>query len=214
MPAPRWRRECKEYTTTRLCDTSPHARHQPARADVGRAQSKVPRRCRPSIHRDAEPRCTRRARDALHVGVHDVPDLRAGASRVRRRSLRSRHRLLGQRRRLRRRDPQLASRTARCRASRRLDRQAAFPRPCGRRSRLQRRNRADAHHRGHRRRQGPGPRQHSQAQGRRQDGASAQDRESRRTRCTTAISRRERKSGCTRKRRSGATVLGCCSFRS
>ena len=54
---------------------------------------------RPSVHRDAQPRCARRARHALHVGVHDVPDLRAGARGVRRRPLRARDRLLGQRRR-------------------------------------------------------------------------------------------------------------------
>ena len=193
---------------------SPHDAHQPARAHVRRAQSEISRGRRPSVHRHAQPRCACRARHALHVSVHDLPDLRAGAGGIRRRPLRARHRLLGQRRRLRRRDPELAPRAARRRASRRLDRQAAFPRPSGRRPRLLRRDRADAHRRRHRRRQGPGPREHPEAQGRRQDGASAPAPASRLTPSTTATSRRARRSGCTRRRRSGATGRGCCSCRS
>ena len=154
----------------------PHARHQHARAHVRRAQSEVPRGRRPSVHRHAESRRAGGARHALHVGVHDLPDLRAGARGVRGRPLRARDRLLGQRRRLRRRDPELAPRAARRRPSRRLDRQAAFPRPAGRRPRLLRGDRADAHRRRHRRRQGPGPREHSEAQGRRQDGEARRPR--------------------------------------
>ena len=53
-----------------------------------------------------------------------------------------------------------------------------------------------------------------EAQGRRQDGASAPAPASRRTPSTTATSRRARRSGCTRRRRSGATGRGCCSCRS
>ena len=66
--------------------------------------------------------------------------------------------------------PELASRAARRRPSRRVDRQAAFSRAARRRSRLHPGDRADARDRGHRRRQGPRARRHPDAQGRRQDG--------------------------------------------
>ena len=153
------------------CLAQCHDARQSTRVDVGRAQPEVSRVRRPSLHRHAESRCAGRARHALHVGVHRLPDLRAGPRQLRGRALRARHRLLGQCGRIRRRDPELAPRAARRGPSRGLDRQAAFPRPRGGRPRLLRGNRADAHRRRHRRRQGADPRSHSQAQGRRQDGA-------------------------------------------
>ena len=191
-----------------------HDARQPPRADVGRAQPEISRRRRPSVHRHAESRRAGRARHALHVGVYRLPDLRAGPRELRGGALRARHRLLGQRRRLRRRDSELAPRAARRRPSRRLDRQAAFPRPQGRRSRLLRGNRADAHHRRHRRRQGADPRSHSGAQGRRQDGAQGGPRRIAVHRLRPRDRRRARRSGCTRKRPNGAIGRGCCSCRS
>ncbi len=142
-----------------------------------------------------------RARHALHVRVHHLPDLRAGARGVRHRPLRARDRLLGQRRCLRRRDAELAPRAARGGASRGVDRQAALPRPSRRRPRLHRGDRADARDRRHRRREGPRAREHPRAQGRRQDGQATPAPASRRTPSTTARSRRARRSGCTRRRR-------------
>ena len=53
--------------------SSRHDARQPPRADVRRAQSEVSRRRRPSVHRHAESRRARRARHALHVGVHACP---------------------------------------------------------------------------------------------------------------------------------------------
>ena len=105
--------------------------------------------CAGHPHRQhAEPRRARGARHDVHARLHDVPGVRAGARRLRLRQVRAPDRLLGQRRRLRRRDPELAPPAARPRPPRRLDRQAAFPRPRGRRLRLQRRADPDAHHRG------------------------------------------------------------------
>ena len=179
-----------------------HARPpQRPRAHVRRAQPEVPRRRRASVHPDAEPRRARGARHALHVGVHDVPDLRAGARGVRGRPLRARDRLLGQRRRLRRLRAELASRAARGGPARRVDRQAALPRAARRRSRLHARDRADA-----RRSRASATSRASCATTSRCARAATRWRStpapaSRPTPCTTATSPRARRSGCTRRAR-------------
>ena len=108
--------------------------------------------------------------DALHLGLHDLSDLRTGPRLVRGGQVCSPDRLLGQRRRLRRRHSELASPAARPGPRGRVDRQAALPRCAGRRSRLHDRDRPDARDRRHRRREGPGARKHPQAAWRRQDG--------------------------------------------
>ena len=118
----------------------------------------------------AEPRRARGARHALHIRLHHLPDLRSGARRLRHRQVRPPDRLLGQRRRLRRRGAELAPPAARARP------------PVVSIGKLHFRGAPGDDHgfteeimpmhvvEGDRRREGPRARRHPEAQGRRQDG--------------------------------------------
>ena len=155
--------------------------------------------------RDAEPRRARRARHALHRGVHDLPDLRAGARGVRRRASTCTRSATGT-------TPtpttarSRAGTTCCARAATRSSRSASCTSAGapGDDHGFSRRDRADARRRRDRRREGPGPRRHSAAQGRRQDGEARRPGRVAVHASTTATSRAARRSGCTRRRRARA----------
>ena len=165
------------------------------------------------IVQHAESRPSRRARHALHLVLDPVAGLHSGACLVRDRQVHPSDRFLGQRRSLRRLDPELAPPAARRRPSRRLDRQAALPLR-RRRLRLLRIDRSHARGRGQGRPDGPDPRRPAGARRGLQDGAHGRARASRPTPSTIARSPRARRSGCARRRRNIATSRGSCSYRS
>src|SRR5262245_6268494 len=91
------------------------------------AQPRDARLLWPSGRANAEPRSPRGARHPLHLVLDTVAGLHSCKGLVRDRQVHPPDRFLGQRRSLRRVDPELASPAARCGSPYRLDRQASLP---------------------------------------------------------------------------------------
>ena len=139
------------------------------------------------------------ARQPLHRVLDAVAGLHPGARLVRHRQVHPPDRILGQRRSLRRLDPELASPAARGRPPDGVDRQAAFSLRRGG-QRLFRSHHPDARRRQEGRPARPDPRRPAGARRRLQDGEDGRPRRIRLTRNTTATSPPAPRSGCTRRR--------------